>query len=86
MREGELLKTGSKAKGRIRVKKTNLYSSKLKVKLINKKGRCMGLSKKESLTCINDIKSLIQQSMKEKGITSKQARKSLGIKRYEKEN
>lgn len=38
----------------------------------------------EPLTCMNDIKSLIQQSMKEKGINSKQARKSLGIKRYEK--
>lgn len=35
------------------------------------------------LTCLRKIKELIQQSMKEKGITPKQARKSLGIKRYE---
>jgi len=38
---------------------------------------------KKQMTCLNDIKVIIQQSMKEKGITPEQARKSLGIKRYE---
>lgn len=45
----------------------------------------MGVTKREEpLTCMSNIKNLIQQSMKEKGITPEQARKSLGIKRYEK--
>lgn len=36
------------------------------------------------MNCLRNIRELIQQSMKEQGITPEQARKSLGIKRYEK--
>jgi len=79
MKEGGIMRT--KTRGKM-VRK--LYSRKTKVELISKR-RCMMVEKQaEPLTCMNDIKSLIQQSMKEKGINSKQARKSLGIKRYEK--
>ena len=52
-----------------------------------KKVRCKSLVKyeyKKPMTCLNDIKIIVQQSMKEKGITREQARKSIGIKRYEK--
>jgi hypothetical protein len=50
------------------------------------KARCETLVKyeyKKPMTCVNNMKEIIQQSMKEKGITPEQARKSLGIKRYE---
>lgn len=36
-----------------------------------------------NLSCLTDIKRMIQESMKEKGLTPKEARKSLGVKRYE---
>ena len=39
---------------------------------------------KKPMTCINTMRDIIQSSMKEKGITPEQARKSIGIKRYEK--
>lgn len=35
------------------------------------------------LTCLSDIKRMIQDSMKMNGITAKEARKAFGIKRYE---
>ena len=59
---------------------------KVRKKNCHKKVRCTTLMKyeyKKQMTCLNDIKVIIQQSMKEKGITPEQARKSLGIKRYE---
>lgn len=37
----------------------------------------------EKLTFMSDIKNIIQQSMKEKGVSAKEARKTLGDKRYE---
>jgi hypothetical protein len=51
------------------------------------RARCETLVKyeyKKPMTCINNMKELVQQSMKDKGISPEQARKSLGIKRYEK--
>jgi len=53
----------------------------------HKKVRCKSLVKyeyKKPMTCINTMRDIIQSSMKEKGITPEQARKSIGIKRYEK--
>lgn len=38
----------------------------------------------EKLTFMNDIKAIIRKTMKEKKITPTEARKSLGMKRYEK--
>jgi hypothetical protein len=38
----------------------------------------------EKLSFMDDIKSIIRKNMKKKGISPAEARKSLGIKKYEK--
>jgi len=38
----------------------------------------------EKLSFMDDIKSIIRTNMKKKGLTPAEARKSLGIKKYEK--
>lgn len=38
----------------------------------------------EKLSFMDDIKSIIRTNMKKKGLTPSEARKSLGIKKYEK--
>ena len=50
---------------------------------INPKKKKDSNSEPENLAFMDDIKNVIRQSMKEKGISSKEARKTLGIKRYE---
>lgn len=73
------METRSRSKTKVRIR---LHSHN---KVSTSKVRWGRMQKQiEPLTCVNDIKNLIQQSMKEKGINAKQARKSLGIKRYEK--
>lgn len=60
--------------------------AKSKRHIRHKKVRCEPIMKyeyKKPMTCINTMRDLIQSSMKEKGITPEQARKSIGIKRYE---
>lgn len=53
-----------------------------------KKGRrrkfmSVAIEEPERINCMSNIRKIIQDSMKEQGITSKEARKALGIKRYE---
>lgn len=38
----------------------------------------------QKLSFMDDMKAIIRKNMKEKGLTSAEARKSLGIKKYEK--
>jgi len=59
---------------------------KVRKKNCRTKARCVIVKYeyKKPMTCINTMRDIIQSSMKEKGITPEQARKSIGIKRYEK--
>lgn len=40
-------------------------------------------SEPDKLAFMDDIKSIIQQSMKKKGVSAKEVSRTLGIKRYE---
>jgi len=40
-------------------------------------------SKDVKLTCMSNIRKIAQKAIKEKGLTDKEIRKTLGIKRYE---
>jgi len=40
-------------------------------------------SKDVKLTCMSNIRKITQKAIKEKGLTDKEIRKTLGVKRYE---
>jgi hypothetical protein len=63
-------------KGRVTHKRT--------VNIPKIKGGTVIMSGKSNMECLAEIKKIIQDSMREKGLTATEARKSLGVKRYEK--
>jgi hypothetical protein len=70
---------------RIKIKTSNrgrVYKRTVNIPRV--RGGAVTMSGKNNMQCLMEIKRIIQESMKEKGLTAEEARRSLGIKRYEK--